>query len=54
MDLDTVSEVAHPATREEAWARLLRYAGHWALLGYGFWLVEDRTTGSFVGEVGVM
>ncbi len=42
-----------PLTREEVWARLLRYIGHWTLLGYGFWVVEEKATGNFVGEVGV-
>jgi RimJ/RimL family protein N-acetyltransferase len=37
---------------EEVWVRLLRYAGGWALLGYGFWVVQDRATDAFVGEVG--
>lgn len=41
-----------PFTREEVWARLLRYAGHWALLGYGYWVVRDKSSGRFVGEVG--
>lgn len=41
-----------PSTREEAWARMMRYPGHWALLGYGFWLIEERATGAFVGEGG--
>jgi len=41
-----------PSTREEVWARLLRYAGHWALLGFGYWVVTDRATGRFLGEVG--
>ena len=41
-----------PSTREESWARLLRYAGLWPLLGFGYWLVEDRATGRFLGEVG--
>jgi RimJ/RimL family protein N-acetyltransferase len=41
-----------PLPREDVWLRLLRYAGSWALLGYGFWLVQDRATGAFVGEVG--
>jgi RimJ/RimL family protein N-acetyltransferase len=40
------------STREEVWARLLRYAGHWALLGFGYWVVRDKASGSFVGEVG--
>lgn len=41
-----------PATREDCRARLLRFAGHWALEGYGYWLVEERASGAFVGEVG--
>lgn len=41
-----------PATREEVWARLLRYAGHWALLGYGYWVIRERASGRFVGEIG--
>jgi RimJ/RimL family protein N-acetyltransferase len=41
-----------PQTVEECWARLLRYVGHWHLLGFGYWLVEERATGEFVGEVG--
>lgn len=41
-----------PSTEEESWSRLLRYAGHWALLGYGFWAVEERKSGEFIGEAG--
>ena len=43
---------ARPFTREECWARYLRYVGHWQVLGYGFWTVRDRASGAFVGEVG--
>lgn len=42
-----------PATEEEVWARVLRYAGLWALLGFGYWVVRERATGRFVGEVGL-
>jgi RimJ/RimL family protein N-acetyltransferase len=41
-----------PSTREESWARMMRYPGHWALMGYGFWLIEEKATGRFVGEAG--
>ena len=41
-----------PFTREEVWARLLRYVGHWTLLGFGYWVVRDKASGRFVGEVG--
>ncbi|HTC55059.1 MAG TPA: GNAT family N-acetyltransferase [Candidatus Sulfotelmatobacter sp.] len=41
-----------PLTEEECWTRLLRYVGHWALLGFGYWVVEEKATGHFVGEAG--
>jgi RimJ/RimL family protein N-acetyltransferase len=41
-----------PLSEEEAWARFLRYAGHWWLLGFGYWVAEEKTTGKFAGEVG--
>jgi RimJ/RimL family protein N-acetyltransferase len=41
-----------PFTREEVWARLLRYHGHWSILGYGYWVVRDKASARFVGEVG--
>ncbi|PIB23512.1 hypothetical protein BFP76_08200 [Amylibacter kogurei] len=40
-----------PATPGTAWQRLLRFTGHWALMGYGYWLVETHG-GEFIGEVG--
>jgi RimJ/RimL family protein N-acetyltransferase len=41
------------STATESWARLLNYAGHWALQGFGYWLVEEIASGRFVGEVGL-
>lgn len=41
-----------PIPEEDAWHRLLRSAGHWTLLGYGFWAVEEKASGRFVGTVG--
>lgn len=41
-----------PSTREQSFARLLRYAGHWSLLGFGYWVIEDRQSGEFAGEAG--
>jgi RimJ/RimL family protein N-acetyltransferase len=34
------------------WARTLRYVGHWAWLKFGLWVVEEKSTSHFVGEVG--
>ena len=41
-----------PSTREECWARLLRYVGHWELLGFGFWAVQWKAGTQLIGEVG--
>ena len=41
-----------PYTLEECWTRFLRYRGHWSLLAFGYWVVEEKATGDFVGEVG--
>jgi RimJ/RimL family protein N-acetyltransferase len=42
-----------PSALSESWSRLLRYIGHWHALGFGYWVVEDRKTGEFLGEVGL-
>lgn len=42
------------ASNEDSWARLLRYVGSWALLGYGFWAVRRRDDGVFLGDVGFL
>jgi len=39
--------------REGAWRRLAAVAGHWVLKGYGYWAVEEKATGAFVGCVGL-
>jgi RimJ/RimL family protein N-acetyltransferase len=41
-----------PSTREESWARLLRYIGHWEACGYGFFAITDKRTGAYLGECG--
>jgi RimJ/RimL family protein N-acetyltransferase len=43
-----------PSNEEDSWARLLRYAGNWALLDYGFWCVRRRDTGAYIGDVGFL
>jgi len=41
-----------PSTREDCWARLLRYAGHWELLGFGYWAVQRKDGAQLIGDVG--
>ncbi len=41
-----------PQSEEESWTRFLRYAGHWSVMGFGYWMVEEKASGNFLGEVG--
>ncbi len=43
-----------PFNGEDSWARLLRYAGTWALLGFGIWAVRRRDDAGYVGGVGYL
>jgi len=43
-----------PLSEEDAWAKYLRVAGHWALLGYGFWSIVEKASGQRVGEAGIL
>ena len=43
-----------PMPAEEVWKVVLRSAGHWVVLGYGFWAVEEKASGRFVGAVGFL
>jgi RimJ/RimL family protein N-acetyltransferase len=41
-----------PHAREEAWRRLLTSTGLWTLLGYGYWTLERREDGAYLGQIG--
>nr|WP_201783322.1 GNAT family N-acetyltransferase [Hymenobacter sp. AT01-02] len=41
-----------PQSEEEVWRRILGQQGHWAIMGYGYWAVEEKATGRFIGAVG--
>ncbi|MCZ7851592.1 GNAT family N-acetyltransferase [Agrobacterium salinitolerans] len=47
-----VSSIA-PLDPELAFARLLRFIGHWSVFGFGPFVVEEAATGRIVGEVGL-
>jgi RimJ/RimL family protein N-acetyltransferase len=44
--------IGAPSPEQRTWLRILGYAGHWALLGFGYWAVEERSSGRWVGELG--
>lgn len=41
------------STREEAWREMAEFAGHVTLRGFGFWALEEKASGRFVGYCGL-
>jgi RimJ/RimL family protein N-acetyltransferase len=41
-----------PFDREGSWSRFVRQRGMWAMTGFGFFAIEEKATGHFVGEAG--
>jgi RimJ/RimL family protein N-acetyltransferase len=39
-------------SREETWRKLLCGPGLWALIGYGYWTLEDKASGAYLGQIG--
>lgn len=37
----------------EAWRSMASLIGHWSLRGYGFWAVEEKSSGKLIGRVGI-
>lgn len=45
--------VGGPQRPDQTWRMLALFLGHWMLRGYGFWGVEHRQTGDYLGHVGL-
>jgi RimJ/RimL family protein N-acetyltransferase len=41
-----------PKPEAESWTSLLRAAGHWQMLGYGSWAIDEKPSGKFIGTIG--
>ena len=52
-DPDFMRFVGGVYDRQENWARLLRYIGHWTAFGYGLFAVEEKASGAYIGDVGL-
>lgn len=39
--------------RDDAWRRMAMFLGHWALRGYGNWVIEEKGSGTFAGYGGL-
>jgi len=54
-DPDVVRHIGNgqPGTRQDVWFRLLRFVGHWQLLGYGMFAIIEKASGRMIGETGM-
>lgn len=50
---DRAAWIGGRRNRADAWRTFAMLVGHWALRGYGMWSLEERTTGGFLGMVGL-
>lgn len=46
--------IGGPYPRARSWGGFLATFGHWALRGYGMWMLEHRETGRTAGRVGMI
>ena len=46
------SATARPKSIEESWMSFLRHAGHWHIVGFGSWIVEEKTSRRPIGMLG--
>jgi RimJ/RimL family protein N-acetyltransferase len=44
--------IGEPLPPQRTWMRLLGHRGHWSVLGFGYWAVEEKETGCYIGELG--
>ena len=49
---DRAKWVGGPYSRARSWGGFLAMFGHWALRGYGFWMLETRADAGIAGRVG--
>ena len=42
-----------PLDRPNAWRSMAVMLGHWQLRGYGFWALEEKSTGALIGRGGL-
>ncbi len=50
---ETARFVGGQMDRAKAWRHMAAVAGHWLLRGYGFWAVDEKVSGKFIGCVGL-
>jgi len=52
-DENNAKYVGGQKNSDEAWRHMALQIGHWQLKGFGYWAVDEKETGDFVGCVGL-
>ena len=52
-DENTAKYVGGQKNIDEAWRHFALQFGHWHLKGFGYWAVDEKSTGNFIGCVGL-
>lgn len=47
-----LTDEGKPQSRMDRWRQFASYLGHWQIRGFGFFTVEEKETGDWVGRVG--
>jgi RimJ/RimL family protein N-acetyltransferase len=50
---DRSAYVGGPVPRDQAWKIFAALLGHWVIRGYGFWGIEEKSTGIYCGRAGL-
>lgn len=50
---DASKFVGGPKRPDETWRTLAMLLGHWHMRGYGFWAIDEKETGAYVGRAGL-
>jgi RimJ/RimL family protein N-acetyltransferase len=41
------------SSAQDSWFRLMRYLGHWPMMGYGYFALCERESGLYIGDMGI-
>ncbi|CAN5380691.1 GNAT family N-acetyltransferase [soil metagenome] len=52
-DEDLCRYIGGTCDRHEAWREMAKFAGHFALRGFGMWALEEKSSGRFAGYAGL-
>ncbi|MET0615513.1 MAG: GNAT family N-acetyltransferase [Thermoleophilaceae bacterium] len=53
-DVYTALGRTEPVDPADAWREMAFWAGHWALKGFGHWVLEEQASGTIVGRAGLL